>query len=257
MSTRQLCALMTVGALPLLAACGGGGEAPRTQPSAPAASAPAAAAPAAAGTASIAGKIGFEGTPPAPEKIKMTTEAKCAAQHGPGAERQTIKVKDGGLADVVVYVKNAPAGSHAAPTEPALIDQKGCMYYPYVLTVHVNQPITIRNSDEVAHNIHPMPKVNEPFNFSQPKPRDDTRTFDKAEVGIPVSCDVHPWMRAYVSVFEHPFHAVTKEDGTYEIKGLPAGEYEVEAWHPKLKTVSGKVTVKDGEAAKLDLGYQG
>jgi hypothetical protein len=83
------------------------------------------------------------------------------------------------------------------------------------------------------------------------------KTMDKPEVMIPVGCDVHPWMRAFISVFDHPFFTVTKEDGTFEIKGLPAGEYEIEAYHGKLKTQDQKLTVKDGEAAKLTFSFKG
>ena len=85
---------------------------------------------------------------------------------------------------------------------------------------------------------------------------ESTKTFDKPEVMIPVGCDVHPWMRSFIAVVGHPFFAVSKDDGTYEIKGLPAGEYEIEAWHEKLKTQTQKVTVKDGEKAKADFSYK-
>jgi hypothetical protein len=83
------------------------------------------------------------------------------------------------------------------------------------------------------------------------------KKFDKPELSIPVGCDVHPWMRAYIHVLSNPFFAVTKDDGTYEIKGLPAGEYEIEALHAKAGSASQKVTVKDGDAAKLDLTIKG
>jgi uncharacterized protein YjdB len=64
-------------------------------------------------------------------------------------------------------------------------------------------------------------------------------------------------MRAYISVLSNPFFAVSKEDGTFEIKGLPAGEYEIEAFHGKLKSQTQKVTVKDGQAATLNFSYKG
>jgi hypothetical protein len=86
---------------------------------------------------------------------------------------------------------------------------------------------------------------------------ESNKSFDKPEVWIPVGCDVHPWMRAYVAVVPHPFFAVTGEDGSFEIRGLPAGEYEIEAVHEKLERQSQKVTVKDGEAATLTLTFKG
>jgi hypothetical protein len=80
-----------------------------------------------------------------------------------------------------------------------------------------------------------------------------TRTFDHPETGIPIGCDVHPWMRATVSAFAHPFFAVTGEDGTFEIRGLPGGTYEVEALHARLPPGKGTVTVAEGTPARLDL----
>jgi hypothetical protein len=251
---------LAVSSLPLAVACGGGSEAPK-QEAAPAAQAPAAAAAAATGSASVAGKISFEGTAPAAEKIKLTADAKCAAMHKDGLERQPIRVKDGGLAEVLVYVKSGLSGSYPAPAEPVILDQHGCDYAPHMLAMLAGQKLKIRNSDDTLHNIHPRPQQNQEFNVGQPRQgMESEKSFDKAEILIPVGCDVHPWMRAYISVLVNPFFAVTGENGSFEIKGLPAGTYEVEAVHGKLgidKAVKGSVTLKDGEAAKLDLTLKG
>jgi plastocyanin len=155
-------------------------------------------------------------------------------------------------------VKSGVTGSYPVPTEPAMIDQNGCNYTPHVVGVQTGQPLKIKNSDDTLHNIHPRPTVNAEFNIGQPrKGMESTKTFDKKEVMFPVGCDVHPWMRAYISVNDNPFYAVTKEDGTFEIKGLPAGDYEIEAYHEKLKTMSQKVSVKAGESAKADFAFKG
>jgi plastocyanin len=237
-----------------LVACGGG-EAPKPAPSADASKA---AAPAAAGTASIKGKIAFEGAPPAAEKVKLSADAKCEAMHKEGLEKQPVKVKDGGLADVLVYVKSGVTGDFPAPAAAVLLDQKGCTYTPHVVAVRVGQPITNKNSDDTLHNIHAHPTENGEFNIGQARQgMEATQTFDKPELKIPVQCDVHPWMRSYIHVLTHPFFAVSAEDGTFEIKGPPAGEYEVEALHPKLEAVTAKVTVKDGEAVTQDITVKG
>jgi hypothetical protein len=261
MSLKSLAKLVLLGSLPFAAACGGGSEGPK--PAAAPAEAPAA-APAAAptgGSGSVGGKIAFDGAAPAAEKVKLSADPKCAAMHKDGLERQPIHVKDGGLADVLVYVKSGAPGSYPAPAEAVVLDQHGCDYTPHMVAMVAGQKIKIRNSDDTLHNIHPRPQLNTEFNIGQPRQgMESEKSFDKPEMLIPVGCDVHPWMRAYISVLSNPFFAVTGEDGTFEIKGLAAGEYEIEAVHAKLgkdKAVSGKVTVKAGEAAKLDLSLKG
>jgi plastocyanin len=260
---RKPLALLTLAAPFLLVACGGGGGGQSTETTATTvSSAPAAGAGAAAGagggSGSIAGKVTFTGAESAPEKIKTTADPKCHEMHKDGLERKAVEVKDGGVANTLVYVKNPPAGGSDAHMEEVVLDQKGCMYEPTMLAVRVGEPIKIRNSDETLHNIHPRPTKNKEFNIGQPrKGMETTKTFDQEELMIPVGCDVHPWMRSYIAVLSHPYFAVTKEDGSFEIKGLPAGEYEVEANHPKLKTTTAKVTVKDGDSAKLDLHFKG
>jgi hypothetical protein len=257
MPIRKPIALLAFASL-ALTACGG--EAPKTDAAPPAESKPAASAVAAAtgGTASIKGKVSFEGTVPATEKIKVTADPKCAAQHPNGLERQVIQVRDGGLANVFLYVKSGVSGSYSPPATPAMLDQSGCTYIPHIVAMQAGQTLTIRNSDDTLHNIHPRPTLNTEFNIGQPrKGMESNKSFDKPEVWIPVGCDVHPWMRAYVAVVPHPFFAVTGEDGSFEIRGLPAGEYEIEAVHEKLERQSQKVTVKDGEAATLTLTFKG
>ena len=126
-----------------------------------------------------------------------------------------------------------------------------------MIAVMVGQPLRIRNSDDTLHNIHPRPTVNKEFNIGQPrKGMQVTKSFEKPELMIPTGCDVHPWMRAYISVLAHPFFAVTKEDGSYEIRALPDGEYDVEAVHSQLESATGKVSVKDGRTSRLDLSLK-
>jgi len=260
MSMRKSLAVVAFAAPLALVACGGGEkqEAPAAAPASTTAAAPAADAGAAKGSASIAGKISFAGTAPAAEKIKVSADPYCQKEHKDGLERKVVDVKDGGLKDVFVYVKSGLTGTYPAPTEAVELDQQGCMYKPHMVVLQVGQPLKIKNNDETLHNIHPRPAVNAEFNIGPPrKGMESTKTFDRKEVMIPVGCDVHPWMRSYISVLDNPFYAVTDEDGKFEIKGLPAGEYEIEAVHEKLKSQTGKITVKDGEKATLDLSYKG
>jgi hypothetical protein len=222
---------------------------------APLGSTPCAAEPVPQG-GTVTGKISYTGTVPPAVKRKLIEDATCAAIHPDGLEVRSIRVKDGGLADVLVYVKSGLAGTYAPPSEPVLIDQMGCEWFPRMVATMAGQPLKIRNSDHTSHNVHPFPKINKEFNIMQPrKGMESTKMFDKPELMIPLHCAAHPWMEAYISVLAHPFFSVTGEEGRFEIKGLPDGEYEIEAIHGELKSLTGRITVKGKEPVKLDLTY--
>jgi len=200
--------------------------------------------------ADITGKITYEGKAPTMKKINMATVAACAAQHPQGVTEETLLVgKNKELANAVVVLKNPPAGGKAS-SEPAIIDQKGCQYHPHVVAMMVGQKVLVKNSDPFLHNIHGLPEENEGFNFGQnnvDNGRDITSKIKTPEY-FKVKCDVHPWMGAYFAVFKHPYFATTGEDGTFTIKNVPDGTYDVVVWQEKLlEQEAGKVTVKGGK----------
>lgn len=212
------------------------------------------AAPALATAGNVSGIVKFEGaTKPKRTEIKMDADGKCAAHTAGkkiGSEDYLINNANE-IKNVFVYVSKGLEGKKFdVPATPAELDQVGCMYIPHVVGLMVGQDINIKNSDPTLHNIHGLPKVNQEFNFGQPQQNSvKTIKFRKAETGIKVKCDVHPWMSAWVHVLEHPFFAVSDKDGKYTIPGLPAGSYTLTAWHEKLGTVEQQITVADGDLA--------
>ena len=244
----------------LLAACGSEKKEDAKVVSEAAPAAPAAPAVDAATAATISGKAIFSGEKPKRAAISMDAVPNCARQHDkPLLAEDAIVGAGGALAKVCVYVKSGlPAGSYPVTAMPVGLDQKGCVYSPHVLGLMVGQGLAITNSDPANHNVHPMPRNNKEWNESQPPQSDKkVKTFDKPEVGILFKCNVHPWMRAYVSVLPHPFFAVTGEDGTFSIKGLPPGEYTVEAWHEKFGTQEIKIKVEAKDSKSAEFTFKG
>ena len=213
--------------------------------------------PATAGSIHV--EVSYSGTPPTPKLINMDSTPACAAAHTAAVADQSLVVNDGRLANAVVYIKSGLGDrGFATPSEPVVIDQTGCLYDPHVVAVMVGQPLRFRNSDQEAHNVHGRPKTVDAWNFlmSRPGSTHDV-TFDKPEVGIPVGCDIHPWMRAYVSVFSDPYFAVTPADGTVTLKGVPPGDYVVAAWHESLGTLVRPVTLPPSGTVNVQLTFQG
>jgi plastocyanin len=207
----------------------------------------------------ITGKVTFSGTPAAAAKLKMDADPVCAAAHPGGAPAEDIVVGDGGaMQNVFVYVKEGVSGNFPAKAEPAVVDQKGCLYMPRVVGLQVGQPLKFLNSDPTLHNVHGMPKINAPWNYAMPKfvKQKENKDLTKPEIMIHVKCDVHPWMSGYVGVLSHPFFATTGKDGSFTIEGLPPGEYTVEAWQEKLGAQTAKVKVDAGGAATSDFTFK-
>lgn len=210
--------------------------------------------------ATITGRVRMEGTAPAPgQPISMDAEAACAALHPTPAvdESAIIGAGIGSVANVFVYIKSGLEGkTFPPPTEAVVIEQKGCLFGPRVLGVVKGQFIAVKNSDPVTHNIHPMPKNNRDWNQSQaPGAEDLKRRFGFAEVMIPVKCNVHAWMRAYLGVLDHPYFAVTGRDGQFRIPNLPPGQYTIAAWHERFGEITRPLTVAPGSTPVLDLAF--
>ena len=200
--------------------------------------------------AAVIGKATFEGTPPKPKAISMAVAPQCAAMHANPIFEEVIVVGAAGeLKNVVVYVKDGARLGGAAPTTPVILDQQGCIYTPHVVTVMVGQDLKAKNSDGFLHNVHGLCKENPEFNIPQQQ-KNQINKLDatQAPETFLVKCDIHPWMNAWVVVLDHPFSAVSGEDGTFAIKGLKDGKYTLVAWHQKLGTQEAEIEVKNGKA---------
>jgi plastocyanin len=205
----------------------------------------------------ITGTVSLKGTPPPEKDIALTPE--CGPVHKGPMKTRFYAVENGKLADVVVVVKGVKATSSGASAKPLVVDQVGCEYVPYVAAVQTGQKILARNSDPFMHNVHTLPSVpgNKEANKAQMAKSPDLEfAFEKPEQFLKFKCDVHPWMFSYVSVFDHPYFAVTGKDGSYKIANVPPGKYTLEAYHRKAapadKPVTQEIEVKD-QAVTADL----
>ncbi len=197
--------------------------------------------------ATVSGKVVFDGTPPERKKVRMSAEPVCDQAHGDGALSEDLIVNaDGTLRNVVVYVSKGLEGrSFPPPAEPVVLDQRDCLYLPHVLVAQVGQKVRFRNGDTVTHNIHGLARKNDEFNFGQIAGQTDDRSFGIAEIPVRIKCDTHPWMNSFLVVLPHPYHAVTGDDGSFRISGLPPGDYEISAWHEEFA---------QGKTEKVTLG---
>ena len=210
-------------------------------------------------TASIRGRVRYKGEPPKRRSIDINGDPKCMALHDKPFLTEDLLVKDGAIQNVLVYVRRGlERVRYEAPHEPGVLDQKGCRYVPHVLAVMKGQRIEVRNSDDVMHNVHPISKKNREYNISfHQGGKGEIGPYAVPELGIRVACDVHSWMSAYLHVLPHPKFAITGEDGGFEIAGLPAGTYEIEAWHEMLGAKSMSVALSPGQVATLDCEFEG
>jgi hypothetical protein len=212
----------------------------------------------AATAGSISGTVQLEGTAPKMKIINMAAEPACAKQHStPAMTQEVLTGKDGALENVVVYLKgDFSQFKFDTPQIPVTITQKGCMYDPHVLALETDQSLQVVNADPVTHNIHPVPKDNREWNESQPPgaaPID--RNFAHEEIAIPVKCNIHPWMKAYIAVFGDPYFEVTGKDGSFDLKNVPPGTYTLVAWHELYGTREQSVTIGPKESKAVHISF--
>jgi plastocyanin len=207
----------------------------------------------AAGTGSLAGAVMFTGGPPemrVPEERRRAEFCRDKA-----IANDDIVAPHGKLSGVLVRLAPGEVrGIFPPPEEPVVVEQKDCMYLPKVQGARVGQALAIRNGDGTLHNVHAFREGETWFNQAQPRGAEDVRK-ELPEGNVRLACDVHPWMRAYIVVSEHPFFASTDEAGGFVIAHVPAGRYAVEAWHPVLGTKRTHVEVRAGGRTSLHFTF--
>lgn len=205
----------------------------------------------------VRGVINFEGDIPRVPPINMSAEPDCVNLHGGRVPSDRVVVNDGKLQHVLVWISSGLEGKRfPVRSDAAALDQNGCIYKPHVIAVQQGQPLSITNSDPTTHNVHPLPKENREWNKSQTSEAPAINyTFPRAELKIPVKCNIHPWMQSYIHVVEHPYFSVSGEDGSFEIANLPPGSYTLQALHEQFGEQEIEITVGAGETQEADFSF--
>jgi hypothetical protein len=205
-----------------------------------------------AGQGSVRGKV-FITNWTAPSQ---TTTHICLDHPTPIPDQSVLVTSNGTLRNVVVFLKQIPHTVYGIPpAEPVILDQIGCIYKPRIVALRTGQTLRVKSSDNTPHNVHTFPEANQAVNFGMLRPGHKDLSFKSPEF-IPVKCDVHPWMRAHIAVFDHPFFTITADDGMFELNDVPAGAYTLIAWHERFGELQQSIDLKDNSAAHVTFTYK-
>ncbi|MBC8108439.1 MAG: hypothetical protein H7Z14_17775 [Anaerolineae bacterium] len=200
----------------------------------------------------IRGQIILDGPPPVMTEIRNTP---CCDGAPKTLKEETVVIgANGGLANTFVYIDGLPRVNGQSLPSPTL-DQIGCRYTPHVVGVCIGQTLRVRTSDDTMHNVHLSTQRNESKNFGMTSPGDEKTIRFREPEFIRAKCDVHPWMTAYIGVFENPCFAVTDSDGRFELANLPAGKYKLVTWHERYGRLEQDVEVNEAAPMTIDLKY--
>lgn len=205
----------------------------------------------------VSGKVTYTGTPAHQKPIDMSKEPSCAKQHAtPITTESVVTGPNNALDNVVVYVSSGAPDDGQVPAQAVTFTQKGCQYLPHVLVMHTGQELKILNDDQTSHNIHPMPKVNQEWNKSQPPGTPPiTAKYDKPEF-ISVKCNVHPWMHGEFAVLKTNHYDVSKDGGSFKLPNLPPGKYTITAWHEPDAIQTADVTITGNETKEVNFTFK-
>lgn len=212
--------------------------------------------PSTAGTIEVT--VLITGSVQPPRDIDMSADPLCAAAHPEPVHDEAFVVADGHLVNAVVYIEDGLEGrAFAVPAEPVTIEQRGCLYAPHVLAARVSQPVRFINRDPAPHRVRGGPRLARAASVSDSEEAGaHTVTFDRAEVGIPLRCDTHDWMLAYLSVFDHPYFGVTGRDGAVILRQVPPGQYTIAVWHEARAIQYRSITLEPSGTATLTVTFK-
>jgi plastocyanin len=205
----------------------------------------------------VTGRVAYGGTAPARAKIEITKDASVCGTESEKLSEELIVGAGGGIQNVVVRIANITKGAALAPASPnPVLDQKVCQFRPHVLVFPAGSTLDVLNSDGILHNVHTYGEANAPVNKAQPGFKKKIElVFDKPEFPVRVECDAHPWMRGWLIVQEHPYYALTDESGAFTLANVPAGDYQIEAWHETLGRQTASVSVAAGGQAQVAITF--
>ena len=205
----------------------------------------------------VTGAVLFRGTPPPQVSIDMSMDPACAFSEN---KSEQIVVNKGKLANVYLFLKGVPPSQAPAGQPPVVLDQQGCRYVPHVVAVQQGGSVEFRNSDRTMHNIHMVTTVggNPSVDISQGAGgAPQTRQFPTPAQMVPVRCNNHPWMNAYVNVEDSPYFTLTGSAGQFSLRGLPPGTYTLAAVQEKLGEQDVQVRVTAGITTMANLTFNG
>lgn len=211
--------------------------------------------------ASLHGTVTYRGPKPSRTTIAMDAESACVQMHAgkPVYDEQIVVGQGGGVANALVYIKAGLEDKKFEPPKaPVVLDQQGCMFTPRVVALQAGGSLAVRNSDAIEHNVHPAPKNNREWNEGMtPGAPDVVHRFARQEVMIRVKCNLHPWMRSWIAVMEHPYFAVTGPDGSFDLKNVPPGDYTIAVWHETLGEQAQPAGLVPSSTLSLTFTYKG